>query len=223
MHSSVRIAISDIRHATMSKIAPENTIRANRRSLLAMIEQPPEKAVLVKLEYTGVNYRRFTTVSARHAGDGITKQSSIVSDAMFTRETDLALLLPIADCIGAVLHDPINGVLGLAHLGRHNLVQHGGTGIIEYMTEEFGTEPSTISVWMSPAAGQANYPLYDFENRSLHEVALEQLCAAGIDEGRITIDRRDTTTDASLFSHSQFLNGNRPHDGRQAIVCVMQP
>lgn len=207
----------------MSKTAPEETIRANRRSLLAMIEQPLEKAVLVKLEYTGDNYRRFTTVSARHAGDGITKQTSIDSDALFTRETDLALLLPIADCIGAVVHDPVNGVLGLAHLGRHNLVQYGGTGIIEYMTREFGTEPSTVSVWMSPAAGQANYPLYDFERRSMHEVAVEQLRAAGVDESLVTIDRRDTTTDVSLFSHSQFLNGNRPHDGRQAIACVMQP
>jgi len=47
--------------------------------------------------------------------------------------------------------------------------------------------------------------------------------AAGIDRNNIDIDSRDTTTDSTLFSHSEFLKGNRSTDGRQAVVCMMKP
>ena len=206
----------------MSKAVSEAERNENRQKFLNDYDMAPERTVLVYLQYAGDDYCRYLTVGQGEGGEGITKPSNLVSDALFTRERGLALFLPIADCIGAVLYDPVNHILGLAHLGRHNLVQSGASRAIDYMHDTFGTSPADLLVWMSPAAGRESYPLHDFDNRSLHDVARTQLSAAGVVAQNITLDERDTTIDLTFFSHSEFLKGNRKTDGRQAVVAMMR-
>lgn len=220
--SDILIDVSNMKDGSMSKGIDDNTRLENRRALLARNGVNPEQTVLVHLTYEGDDYRRYYTISDDQGGDGITTPSGITADALFTTSKNLALLLPIADCIGAVLHDARTQVIGLAHLGRHNLLQEGAKGAIEYMVSDFDSNAHDITVWLSPAAGRHKYPLFDFDNRSLHEVAIEQLMQAGIPAANIRVDSRDTTTDSSLFSHSEFLKGNRDSDGRQAVVCMMR-
>lgn len=222
MNENVNIYFSAQVDGSMSKAVSAPERDENRRRFLAKQNITPEQTVLVHLQYEGDDYRRYHTVGRSEAGDGITRSPSLISDALFTSEKNLALLLPVADCIGIVIFDEANHVLGLAHLGRHNLEQNGGAAIIAYMQEQFGTNPDDVQVWLSPAAGKGNYPLYDFNNRSLHEVAHEQLLAAGVLTANITHDERDTATDHTLFSHSKYLKGNRQTDGRQAVVAMMK-
>lgn len=195
---------------------------ANRQHFLAKLDISPDSAILVHLVYEGDDYCRYYTVSTVDGGEGIVRPPTLVSDALFTEDSNVALLLPIADCVGAVLYDPIQNVLGVAHLGRHNLVQRGGVRMIEYMEQMFGSRPADVSVQLSPAAGKLAYPMYDFNDRGLHDVSLEQLLSAGITENHITIDGRDTTTDPTLFSHSQFLKGEQEVDGRHAVLAMLK-
>mgnify|MGYP003296579060 CR=1 FL=1 len=215
--------MSTMADGSMSKAVGAMEKKANRTRFLATHGLTPDQTILVHLTYDSDDYCRYVTVGAEQAGDGITQEPSFITDALFTAEKNVVFMLPIADCIGAVIYDPVKQVIGLAHLGRHNLEQHGGTALINYMTTEFGVSPSTIQVWLSPAAGRGNYPLHSFDNRSLHEVALEQLMAASVNIENITVDTRDTTTNPGLFSHSEFLKGNRPSDGRQAVICMVKP
>jgi copper oxidase (laccase) domain-containing protein len=219
---SLHIAVSAITDGSMSKAVDDDARRKNRSRFLKQNELTLEQTVLVHLKYEGDNYCRYFTVDSSHAGDGMTSESSMIADSLFTRDHKLALFLPVADCVGAVLYDTAQQVLGLAHFGRHNLVQNGATKTVQYMQQEFGSDPANVSVWLSPAAGRQSYPMYDFNNRSLHEVTLEQLQAAGVPTTNVTVDPRDTTEDDSLFSHSEFLKGNRVSDGRQAVVTVMK-
>lgn len=223
MDDIVLIATSTLSDGSMSKAVTDEERRSNRKKFLFGHGITLFQTILVHLTYEGNDYKRYITVGTEQSGDGIVQEPSFVTDALFTKDKNVALLLPIADCIAAVVYDPLSQAMGLAHLGRHNLEQHGGEQIIRYMHTEFGTDPAGVQVWLSPAAGRANYPLHNFENRSLHEVALEQLMVAGIGLENITIDTRDTTTNSSLFSHSEFLKGNRELDGRQAVVCMMRP
>jgi len=210
---------STVHDGTMkeSESESEAIIRHNRVNFLKQHDLSEDMAVLVNLEYGGDNYRRYASVDKRYGGDGITRASSLISDSLFTDKNNLALFLPLADCIGAVLYSPKNQAMGVAHLGRHNLIQEGGIRNIEY-----GSSPQDITVFLSAAAGNRSYPLYDFENRSLHEVAVEQLVKAGVLRQNIDVDRRDTTSDESLFSHSNFLAGTQETDGRHAIVAIMR-
>lgn len=222
MDNSVLIAMSSLRDGSMSKAVDDDTRRTNRRRFLEAQGIALDQSILVHLKYEGDDYCRYYEVSSEHAGDGMAFGSSIVSDALFTRSKRLALFLPVADCIGAVLYDTRLQVLGLAHFGRHNLVQHGGTKVIDYMKSEFASNPNDVQVWLSPAAGRENYPLHDFNNRSLYEVALEQLEQGGVPNGNIETDTIDTTTNPAFFSHSEFLKGNRETDGRQAVIAMMR-
>ena len=43
----------------------------------------------------------------------------ISADALFTSETGVGMFLPIADCVGTVVYDPVKRFLALAHIGRH--------------------------------------------------------------------------------------------------------
>lgn len=182
----------------------------------------PDDATLVHLVYEGDNYARFVVANQNLRGDGIVRSPTIIADGVATNQPGLVLFLPLADCVGTVLHDPIKNVLMLVHLGRHNLEQHAGTRTVEYMTEQFGCEPKNITAWLSPAAGGENYPLFSFSNRSMHDVAVEQLQAAGITSEYITASDIDVTKDTNYYSHSEFLKGNRETDGRFAVVATLQ-
>lgn len=221
MADNLAIALSSARDGSMSKAVGDEERLQNRSKFLSKHNIVPEQTCLVYLTYGGGDYCRYETINKKHAGKGVVRPTVLQTDALFTTSKELALLLPIADCIAAVLHDPVHGVLGLAHFGRHNLEQNGGKATIAYMVNTFGTNPEDIKIWLSPAAGGANYPMYSFDNRSLHEVALEQLRSGGVVESNVTIDDRDTTTDDRFFSHSEFLKGNRATDGRQAVACML--
>lgn len=222
MNADVVIAMSQASDGSMSVGVDDEIRLANRGRYLENNDISAEQTILVRLTYGGLDYKRYHCVSTRHAGDGIVSSSSTTADTLFTRDKNVALFLPIADCIAAILYDPDNQVLGLAHLGRHNLLQQGGRANVMFMASEFDTNPAHLQAWLSPAAGRDNYPLFDFGERSLHEVATEQLVAAGVRVERILTDTRDTTTDEDLFSHSEFLKGSRLVDGRQAVVTMMR-
>jgi copper oxidase (laccase) domain-containing protein len=218
----ITIASSSVSDGSMSIGVNDEARLVNRTNFLTAYGISPERTILVPVQYDGDNYCRFTIVSSAQAGRGIVTPSLDAADALFTTSNNVALLLPVADCVAIVLHDIRRNVLGLLHLGRHGLLQSAGMRAVEYMTQTFGSSAYDLRVYLGPAAGKENYPLYAFGNRSLHEVALRQLETAGVEPANITVDRRDTTVERSLFSHSQYLAGNRSHDGRQAVVAMLK-
>ena len=197
-------------------------VKQNRAAFLQKHGLQPRDTTLVNLLYEGADYCRYKTVDTAHKGDGIAFKSTLVVDALVTTQPGHALLLPLADCIGAVLYDPTQHVLMLSHLGRHNLEQYGGTESVKYLMKYHGVEPKNLQVWLSPAAGKDNYPLHAFGGRGMHEVAHEQLKASGVLPQNITTSPIDTTKNEEYFSHSEYLKGNRPTDGRFCVVAVMQ-
>ncbi len=219
----LRIFVSTIHNGSMKSIdkTDHETVSRNRVRFLRDNGVSPELTALVRLTYDGDTYTRYTSIGDENMGNGITKESTIVADALTVSEPGQALLLPLADCIGAVVHDTTQNVLMVSHLGRHNLEQHGGTQCIEYLVAHYGTDPKDITVWLSPAAGLAHYPLFAFDGRSLHEVAFEQIAAAGVPQDSIEVSPIDSAGDLDYFSHSQFLKGNRKTDGRFAIAAVL--
>lgn len=198
------------------------TVLPVRTAFLAQHNISPTDTTLVHLTYETTDFCRYITVNNTHKGDGITRHPSFDVDALVATTPGHALFLPLADCIAAVIHDTAQNVLMVSHLGRHNLAQAGGTKSIEYLAATHGCDPQDLAVWLSPAAGSGNYPLFSFDNRSLHSVATEQLVAAGVPHDSIEVSPIDTTTDEHYFSHSQFLAGNRAADGRHAVVAILR-
>lgn len=196
-------------------------ITANRQKFLIQNGISIDQTMLVPLTYGGDNYRRYFVVGENDKGDGMNRATTRQADGLLTTTKGLALFLPLADCIGTVLYDPKKQCLMVTHLGRHNLEQQGGETSVQYMVDQCGCDPADITAWLSPAAGGNNYPLFAFDNRSMHDVAIEQLQRAGILASNITASPIDTTTDDHYYSHSQFLKGHEETDGRFAVAAMM--
>jgi len=70
-----------------------------------------------------------------------------VSDGLVTRETEVGLLLPLADCLGVVIFDEKQKIVGLLHSGRQNIEQNGPRKFIEYFVDNFGSNTKNIKLW----------------------------------------------------------------------------
>ena len=213
---------STVSDGTMKRGDEPSIADRNRAKFLQSLDKKPNDAVLVQLDYNSDDFCRYTVVDTSAAGEGMTRAGRI-ADGIATQSVGLALFLPLADCIGAVLYDPDHEVLMLTHLGRHNLEQDGGVKSVEFLVQQFGTNSSRLEVVFSPSAGKENYPLFAFDGKSLADVATAQLMTAGVSRSAIKHSPYDTTTDQNYFSHSEFLKGNRETDGRFAIVAMIDP
>lgn len=193
----------------------------NRKKFLSGKDIDLKDTVLVNISYDRNDFIRFHQVDSQDAGKGIVNNNIQVADALCTQTKGLALFLPIADCAGAIIFDPIKEVLMVSHLGRHSSEQYSALKSIEYLRDTFGCNPKDILVWLCPAASSDSYPLYAFMNQSLHEVNKKQFIDAGLLDANIEICNIDTAASKDYFSHSDFLKGNREIDGRFAIVAML--
>lgn len=202
--------------------ASYRTVLPARHKFLQKNDISIDDTTLLQVTYETDDFCRYVTLTNSDKGDGITRPPTYAADALVVTEPGHALFVPLADCIGAVIHDPVKDVLMVSHLGRQNLEQTGGKKCIDYLAYAHGCDPAQLKIWLSPAAGRSSYPLYAFDNRSLYNVATEQLQSAGVMPANITESFIDSATNANYFSHSQFLKNNRPTDGRHAVVAVLR-
>lgn len=221
--SAVTAAVSSVEDGNMKFgiNSPEETI-GNRRRFLERVGIDFDHTTLVTVTYDTDDFAKYrvATHSDKVAGmDG--KGQSVYADALAVRQPNHALFLPLADCVGAVLYDAQLRVLMVSHLGRHSTEIEGANKSVRYMAETFGSAPADIRVWLSPAVGSATYPLHTFGGKSLHEVIVEQLTAAGVPADMIEVSRVDTAYDDNYFSHSQSLKDPAFPQGRFAIVAMM--
>ncbi|MBQ7202172.1 polyphenol oxidase family protein [Candidatus Saccharibacteria bacterium] len=124
-----------------------------------------------------------------------------VSDGLATKCSNLGILLPLADCLGAVFYDEEQKIIGLLHAGRHNIEQNGPENYVKFLEEHFGSDVSKLKVYFSPCA--RNYPIFTADNRKLIDVALEQLLNNGILEENIVDSGVDVVADRSYPSCSR--------------------
>ena len=198
-------------------------IKNNRAMFLSEVGIEPLQATLLQVSFDDdKDFSTYTVIEEEHLGEGMLEPiSSTLADAMVATRPDQAIFLPLADCVGAILFDPINQLLMESHLGRHCIEVNGGQKSVEYLAREFDSVPGELLIWLSPAVGKASYPLHSFGGKSLHEVAVQQLLKAGALPNNIEISSVDTAESDDYFSHSDFLAGNRERDDRFAIVAMM--
>jgi len=221
---NVIVAISKVNDGNML-IASDKSNRKvieNRKKFLNRNSIDINQTTRISTIYGGANYRRYHEVTERQMGDGMLDGGVIISDAIVTTKPNHALFLPIADCIGAVIFDTKKNILMLSHLGRHALEQNGGFESVKFLIDNYGSKPSDLQVWLTPSPGSKSYPMYAFDNHSMKSITYEQLEAAGVSSKNIIDDKTDTSESLDYFSHSEYLKGNRPSDGRFAIVAMMR-
>ena len=198
-------------------------VAANRARLAEVLGLPEERFVWMEQLHTNT----VTLV------DGPSATPVEATDALVTRQKDLALCVLVADCTPVLLSDHIAGVIGVAHAGRMG----ARNGIVKNTVEamvELGAEPSRIQVLLGPAAAGESYEVpegmaLDVEKHlpgsrtrtkkgtpgiDVRAGLVRQLLSLGVTH--IDADPRDTITDKDFFSHRR-----EGVTGRQAGVIWM--
>ena len=229
--ASFKVFLSTIADESMlHRHDPTNeSVIAHRKAFLEAHDLPFDKSTRVSvnmLERATVthdsNFCRYYTITDEMIGDGMEGKEKVVSDALVTTTPGHPIILPVADCVGAVLFDPAHSVLMVSHLGRHSLEQKGAVQSVRYLMDHYNSNPEDIQVWLSPAPSKEAYQIWALENKGMKEVTFEQLFEAGIKKENITNDSRDTITDLNFYSYSEFLKGNRNEDGDHMITAVIE-
>lgn len=123
-----------------------------------------------------------------------------VSDGLVTRETEVGILLPPADCLGVVAFDEKQKIVGLLHSGRQNVEQDGPKKFIEYFVSNFGSDVRNIKLWFSPYA--LNYRIFKLNNKCLGDAVREQFINVGILPDSIIDSKIDTVSGDDFPSNS---------------------
>lgn len=172
-------------------------------------------------ELHDTNFCRYIEVGKEQQGLGMYRNDIDDADGLITREAGHALIAPVADCIGAVIYDPRNEILMLSHLGRQSLEQQGGVKSVQYLKEHYGSDPTDLKVWMTPAPSKEAYPIWKLDNKGMKEVMFEQLNAAGILVANVHDDPTDSDKSPLYYSYTNFFNGRSNEDGDHMMVAMM--
>ena len=198
-------------------------VAANRARLAEVLGLPEERFVWMEQLHTNT----VTLV------DGPSAAPVEATDALVTRQKDLALCVLVADCTPVLLSDHTADVIGAAHAGRMGARNGIAKNTVEAMVE-LGAEPSRIQVLLGPAAAGESYEVpegmaLDVEKHlpgsrtrtkkgtpgiDVRAGLVRQLLSLGVTH--IDADPRDTITDKDFFSHRR-----EGVTGRQAGVIWM--
>lgn len=201
----------------------DDDTRFNRTAFLQANDIELPQTTLLQVTYDTTDFCRYKIVDDEHQGEGMYESvSSLQADALVVTRPDHAIFLPLADCVGAIVYDLKNEIMMVSHLGRHSIEQRGATKSVQYLIDEFESNPADLQIWLSPAAGAENYPLEAFANRGMHQVVVGEFLALGVPFEQIEVSEVDTTESDTYFSHSEFKAGYRDFDGRFAIVAMMR-
>ncbi len=164
-------------------------------------------------------------------------------DAMVTADLGVYLSMRFADCVPILLHDPVQGAVGLAHAGWRGTVKNVAGAVVQTMVDELGCSPETITAVIGPSIGpccyqvrseviqavEATFPpkglTYDNAGRLLsrrngHQAYLDlweanrqQLTAAGV--GQVVVAGLCTACHTDrFFSH----RAEQAHTGRFGVI-----
>ncbi len=242
--SLIIAAASTLQNGTMSFNfgADAEQVIKNRRQWLLDLGISIDDATLLRILYgDDVSYDRIVDVAANDKQKGMYNlDETVVADGFFTQTPGHALFLPLADCGGIVIHDPVQKVLGLLHLGRHATFANLAKKAIEHMQRVYKTQPEHVKIWVSPSISGESYLLQHFEfadhpewrpfakkqaNGWLVDLQAYNIAAfqkAGVKPENIEHADVDTATHADYPSHHRFATHGEAHKaGRFAVVAML--
>lgn len=199
----VEVGISEINDGNMRFFgdSDEREIIENQKKLGKMIAL--DNVARIRIIYNGRDcFTEFAEIVKDNLSEyNIENSEKIipVSDGLITRDKEVGILLPLADCLGAVVFDEKQKIVGLLHAGRQNVEQNGPRKFIEYFVNNFGSNAPDLKIYFSPYA--LNYRIIKLD-KNLGEAAKEQFVDAGVLLDNIIDPKIDTVSNDNFPSNS---------------------
>jgi YfiH family protein len=111
-----------------------------------------------------LNASRACTVWQVHSTDVVVADRPIrdgkhltQADGIITDWLDNPLTMRFADCTPLLFHDPVQGVIGMAHAGWRGTVKGVGANTVRMMVQTYGCKPANIQAGIGPSIGPNHY------------------------------------------------------------------
>jgi polyphenol oxidase len=107
---------------------------------------------------------RVCSVWQVHSADVIVATGPVIgqrwitqADGMVTDCADTPLIMRFADCTPLLFHDPVRGVVGMAHAGWRGTVAGVGANAVRMMIDTYGCNPQDIQAGIGPSISREQY------------------------------------------------------------------
>ena len=220
-NNQIEVAISDIADGSMRYFGngEEDTIIKNQQKLAKSISLNSDQIARIRTVYEGRNnYTDYYEVTNENLADYSIKnpESKIaISDGLVTKDRKIGILLPLADCLGAVVYAEGQGVIGLLHAGRHNIEQNGPELFIKFLVENYSINPNELKLYFSPYA--ISYRITILGNKTMRDATMEQFIKSGILKDNIIDPGIDT-----IFSNNYPSSSMGDRINRFAVAIRMR-
>jgi len=175
--SSLKDGNQSFRVKGSAEESPEKdyVIVENRRRLLGRVGLELERTALVYLHYgPDLSYADYAVAEEQDLGKGmVVSGEADYNDGLAVDLPNSGVFLPLADCYGGAIYDPIRHKGMVTHWGRHSTNVDGATKSIQFMQESFGSDPADLLVWMTPGVGPNSYPMDVTPGRGHHNFATD--------------------------------------------------
>lgn len=91
------------------------------------------------------------------------------ADVLLTDRPEVTLLMRFADCVPILLHEPRQGVVGIAHAGWQGTVKGTALAAVEAMRTHFGSKPAEILAALGPSIGPDHYEVGEGVIMAIHQ------------------------------------------------------
>ncbi len=81
------------------------------------------------------------------------------ADIILTDQPEVTLFMRFADCVPILVHDPRNGMVGVAHAGWMGTLRDVATTTVNAMTKNYGSNPADIVAGIGPSIGPDHYEI----------------------------------------------------------------
>jgi YfiH family protein len=85
--------------------------------------------------------------------------SLVQADVLLTDRAEITLYMRFADCVPILLHDPVRGVVGMAHAGWLGTVRGAARAAVERMVARYESRPADILAGIGPSIGPDHYEI----------------------------------------------------------------
>lgn len=222
-----------------------STLQDGNLSFMHGVEKDVLRNRLRFLSTHAVDYKDCVVMEVEHA-DRIThvstkdKGSIHTSEAFITNEKELVLFLLTGDCFPICYFDPMQEVVGLAHLGWRPTTLQLAQQVVVELQRVYGSKPENIQVYIGPGIHKESYLFRDpvqrrFEGWSTYLTELPdgktqidllghiraQLTDSGVLAQNITIHESDTASSKDYFSYYRSkITGEQ--DGRFVTIVGLR-
>jgi polyphenol oxidase len=124
----------------------------------------------------GVNSSRTVTTWQVHSADVVVAMNPVrgrrwlaQADGLITDRPDTPLTMRYADCTPLLFHDPVKGVIGIAHAGWRGTVLGMAANMVRAMQQTYGSRPVDIQALIGPSISRACFQVGEEVVKALYD------------------------------------------------------